>query len=96
WSPDGRSIAYHSRLNGDHQIVVVSPDGGRVRLLTDRFRNEDPSWAPDSRHLVFASTNRDGGGLFVLDTVTGRIRQLVRGGGYGLPDWSPVLLRAGN
>jgi TolB protein len=63
-------------------------------VLTDRNTNEDPSWGPDGRHLVFASPDRDGGGLFVLDTVTGRVRPLLRGRGFGLPDWSPTLVRA--
>ena len=92
WSPKGDAIAYHSRVGGSFQIVMVPPDGGATRLLTNRGRNEDPSWAPDGRHLVYAS-DQDGGGLFVLDTVTGRTRPLVRGGGYGLPAWSPVLVR---
>jgi TolB protein len=77
------------------QIVAVSADGGRPRVLTDRSTNEDPSWAPDGRHLVFASPDRDGGGLFVLDTVTGTVRKLVAGRGHGLPDWSGTLLRLG-
>jgi TolB protein len=94
WSPKGDRIAYHTRVAGTFQIVSVSPDGGGLRLLTDRGRNEDPSWAPDGRHLVFASTDRDGGGLYVLDTVSGRVRPLVRGAGAGLPDWSPVLATA--
>jgi TolB protein len=95
WSPTGGEIAYHTRVNGSFQIVSTKVDGGGTRLLTDRGRNEDPSWAPDGRHVVFAS-DRDGGGLFVLDTVTGRTRTLVRGGGLGLPAWSPVLSRVGS
>ena len=95
WSPVGPAIAYHTRVNGRMQIAAVSADGGRPRMLTDRFQNEDPSWAPDGRHLVFASPDRENGGLFVLDTVTGRIRRLVSGRGFGLPDWSPALVRAG-
>jgi TolB protein len=92
WSPKGDAIAYHSRVGGSFQIVVVPVDGGSTRLLTNQGRNEDPSWAPDGRHLVYAS-DQGGGGLLVLDTVTGRTRPLLRGGGYGLPAWSPVLAR---
>ena len=95
WSPAGPQIAYHTRINGVYQIVMVGADGRGTKLLTDRGSNEDPSWAPDGRHLVFSSRNRDGGGLFVLDTVTGRIRRLLSGSGYGLPDWSPTLMRFG-
>jgi TolB protein len=66
---------------------------GTRRLLTNDRRNEEPSWAADGRHIVFASPDRDGGGLFVLDTVNGRIRILLSGRGYSAPDWSPVLRR---
>jgi TolB protein len=95
WSPTGPWIAYSTRVNGTAQIALVGADGRGARLLTDRGRNEDPSWAPDGRHLVFASPDRDGhGGLFVLDTVTGKVRTLVAGRGFGLPAWSPLLARA--
>jgi TolB protein len=90
WSPRGNEIAFHSRVGGSFQIVMANANGSGQRLLTNSGRNEDPSWAPDGRHLVFASTDREGGGLFVLDTVTGRVRKLV-GGQAGLPDWSPLL-----
>jgi TolB protein len=94
WSPRGEQIVYHTRINGVPQLMVVGVNGSNPRLLTNDGANEDPSWAPNGRHVVFASPNRDGGGLFVLDTVSGRIRPLVRGRGYGLPAWSPVLVRA--
>jgi TolB protein len=94
WSPRGSLLAYHSRVRGIHQIVMVDVEKGTRRLLTNEGNNEDPSWAPDGRHLVFASKDRDGGGLFILDTVSGRVRPLLRGAGYGLPDWSDALYRA--
>jgi TolB protein len=96
WSPTGEWIAYSSRVAGVPQILMVAPDGRGARLLTDQGRNEDPSWAPDGRHLVYASPDRDGGGLFILDTATGRLRTLVAGRGLGLPAWSPVLARVGD
>ncbi|HSU13362.1 hypothetical protein [Longimicrobium sp.] len=96
WSPSGDWIAFSTRVNGVSQIVMVGANGRGGRLLTDRGRNEDPSWAPDGRHLVFASPDRDGGGLFVLDTVTGKVRTLVGGRGFGLPAWSPLLARGGS
>ncbi len=93
WSPRGDWVAYASRINGQHQLKMVPAAGGAARLLTNEGSNEDPSWAPDGRHVVFAST-REGGGLFVLDTVSGRVRPLLRGRGYGLPAWSPPLMKA--
>jgi TolB protein len=93
WSPRGSHIAYHSRIGGIHQLVIAELSSGTRRFLTNAGNNEDPSWAPDGRHVVFSSQDREGGGLFVLDTVSGRVRPLLRGRGYGLPDWSDTLMR---
>lgn len=93
WSPRGSHIAYAARINGVHQLVIAEMSSGTRRFLTNAGNNEDPSWAPDGRHVVFSSADREGGGLFVLDTVSGRVRPLLRGAGYGLPDWSDTLLR---
>jgi TolB protein len=94
WSPRGDNIVYHARVNGAMQLKMVAARGGNPRFLTNDGWNEDPSWAPNGRHVVFSSPNREGGGLFVLDTVSGRIRPLLKGRGYGLPAWSPTMVRA--
>lgn len=92
WSPTGDRIAFHGWVAGTPQIFTVAPNGSGLRQLTQQGRNEDPSWAPDGRHIVFASS-REGGGaaLYVLDVVSGRIRRLVRGDRARLPDWSGGL-----
>jgi TolB protein len=95
WSPRGNQIVYQTRQNGTLQIALADLDRGTRRLLTNEGNNEDPSWAPDGRHVVFSSRDREGaGGLFIVDTVSGRVRPLLRGAGYGLPAWSPALQRA--
>ena len=58
-----------------------------------RGRNEDPSWAPDGRHIVFVSNRTGRRQLFVLDTETARVRQLMTGGAARLPAWSRPLGR---
>lgn len=94
WSPHGDQIVYQSEISpGNHQLMLADLARGSRRVLTNQGNNETPSWAPDGRHVVFSSKDRDGGGLFVLDTVSGRIRPLLRGSGYGLPDWSRTLYR---
>ena len=94
WSPRGNQIVYQSEISpGNHQLMLADLDKGNRRVLTNVGNNETPSWAPDGRHVVFSSKDRDGGGLFVLDTVSGTIRPLLRGQGYGLPDWSRTLYR---
>jgi TolB protein len=91
WSPTGERVVYAAFVDGVYQIFAVNPDGSDRRMLTSRGRNEDPSWGPDGRHVVFASEQASGRGLMILDTVTGRTRILVSGHADMLPDWSGLL-----
>jgi TolB protein len=94
WSPIGDLVAFHGRIErGRYHILVASlADNGRVlRQLTAEGNNEDPSWAPDGRHLVFVGERSWGYGLFVIDATTGKYRALMSGRRVGVPDWSPAL-----
>lgn len=98
WSPIGSMVAFHGRSRGQFQIMVAdaSRPGAQIRQLTTEGRNEDPSFAPDGRHIVFTSSGVGGGGpgLYVIDMLTGRTRMLISGAHYRMADWSPTLLRA--
>ncbi|HKW46035.1 MAG TPA: hypothetical protein VJN70_01265 [Gemmatimonadaceae bacterium] len=92
WSPDGRLVAFQSQFaDGRFQIMTISLRDRSTKLLTSEGSNEQPSWAPDGRHLVFASTRGGGRELWVLDTESGRLRQLTRSAGAQLPAWSSRL-----
>ena len=94
WSPDGRLVAFQSILpGGQFQLNTISLRDRSVKQLTSEGSNEDASWAPDSRHLIFSSTRTGTKQLFVIDTESGRWRQLTRNGGVRLPAWSPPLKR---
>ena len=90
WSGDGRTIAYEQQ-NGDFQIWAVDVATSTMRRLTSTGENEDPSWAPDDRHLVFTSTRGGSKNLWILDIPTGHLRRLTTGGNTRLADWSPVF-----
>ncbi|MEJ2184903.1 MAG: hypothetical protein P8Z36_03100 [Gemmatimonadota bacterium] len=97
WSPTNSYVAFHGRsIGGRFQIMVAdaSRPGETVQQLTSGGRNEDPSWGPDGRHLVFSGMRGTGVGLYVIDSVTGRIRPLVLGRRYRVPAWSGSLLQA--
>lgn len=101
WSPTSSRIAFHGHWNsrGTYQIMLADADrpGAQIRQLTSEGANEDPSWAPDGRHLVYthAGVRTGAAGLYVIDTETGTRRPLVTGSaGFRLADWSPLLLRA--
>lgn len=91
WSPRGDRIAYQGWIDGVFQVISVNPDGSDRRVLTSSGSNEDPSWAPDGRHVVFASDRRGFHALWILDTVSGRIRSVSVNRIDQLPDWSGSL-----
>jgi TolB protein len=94
WSPDGRLVAYQSQqTDGSFQLSTISLRDRSVKQLTSDGSNEDASWAPDSRHIIFSSTRTGSKQLFVIDSESGRWRQLTRNGGVRLPAWSPPLTR---
>lgn len=81
WSPLGDRIAYVSRAEGTFQVFTVAPDGSELHQVTfahDRD-NEDPSWAPDGRHLVVSSNRTGYTNLWVIDVGSGESRALTRG-----------------
>ncbi len=91
WSPRGDRIVYACREQDITQLMLIEAGGENRRLLTDlSWRNcEDPSWAPDGRHVVFASDRSGVFKLYVLDVEDGSIRQLTKGGEPDTtPDWS--------
>lgn len=97
WAPQGTLIAFHGALGRQrYQLMVLDAarPGSNVQQITSEGQSEDPSWAPDSRHLVFAGRRAAGTGIYVIDIATGRTRPLVLGGRLRLPSWSPALKRA--
>ena len=95
WSPVGNRVVFHGRVaqRGAHQILVADMDRRAPLVqLTLEGVNEDPSWAPDGRHLVYVGSRPWGYGLFVTDLVTGNTRTLVSGIRPNLPAWSPGLV----
>jgi TolB protein len=100
WAPTGTRVAFHGRWNlqmrGAFQIMVgdAARPGGQIEQITARGNNEDPSWAPDGRHLVFTSNGDGPAGLYIVDVETKNRRLLAGGGNLRMAEWSPTLLRA--
>lgn len=91
WSPNGELIVYACREGDFTQIVLMNQDGTDRRFLTDAAWGhcEDPAWAPDSRHVVFASDRSGIFKLYVMDVTDGVARQLTFGDEPDTtPDWS--------
>ena len=92
WSPDGRMVAYQAgTVRGSFQIYTINVRDQSTKQVTSDGRNDDPSWAPDSRHLVVTSWRTGTPQLWVVDVQSGKSRQLTRGSGARGSSWSPRL-----
>lgn len=93
WSPNGEEVAFMQQM-GDFQIWTINVKDRVMQQLTTEGENEDPSWAADGRHLSITTRRGEIGGdrnIWVLDTRTGRMRQLTQTNDARLSDWSPIL-----
>jgi TolB protein len=94
WSPDGQHIAFTKQGGGNFAIGVMKPDGSGERILTEGFHNEGPTWAPNSRVIMFFRDTKGASGgpqLWSVD-ITGYNEQRLPIEGFGSdPAWSPKL-----
>jgi len=89
-SPDGRWLTYISRIGGAFKLHVMDIASGNVAAITDSSRDERPSFAPNSRLIVYA-TVQDGREALMTTTLDGRIKARLSGQGGDLrePNWGP-------
>ena len=90
-SPDGRWMAYINRQGGLFRLNVMELATGQTTVLTDSSADERPSFAPNSRLLVYA-TVQQGKEALMTTTVDGRVKARLagRGGDIREPYWGPL------
>jgi len=86
-SPDGKWIAFTSQSGSYFNICVVPVAGGTPVVVTS---GEDPSWAPNSRTVVFAKrSSGERYTLSVLDVFTKQAKDIARiSGSDSEPAWA--------
>ena len=101
WSADGHAIAFTGMRQGLTDLYVYDLGTTTLsRLTNDAYADLQPAWAPDSRHIVFATDrfSTDLGvlqvgplQLAVIDTSGGAIEQVraLSAGKHINPQWSP-------
>lgn len=89
-SPDGRWLAYISRVSGAFKLHVMELAGGVVNAITDTSADESPSFAPNSRLIVYA-TRQQGREALMTTTLDGKLKARLTGQGGDIrePDWGP-------
>jgi TolB protein len=93
WSPDGNKIAYSAMTSGVRQIWVYDlTSQEETQVTSGSSHKENPSWAPDSLHLVFNSCSGDesGGELYIINLNQNESVKITSGSGEKrFPNWEP-------
>lgn len=89
-SGDGRWLAYISRVGGAFKLHVMELATGNASAITDTGADENPSFAPNSKLIVYA-TKLQGRDALMTTTLDGKIKARLAGqsGDLREPDWGP-------
>ena len=89
-SQDGRWMAYISRIGGAFKLHVMDLASGVSTAITDTSADENPSFAPNSRLILYA-TQQQGREALMTSTLDGKVKARLTGavGDIREPDWGP-------
>ena len=89
-SPNGKYLAYISRINGAFKLQLMELSSGAVTQITDTSADENPSFSPNSKLIVYA-TQQQGREALMTTTLDGKIKARLAGasGDIREPDWGP-------
>ena len=88
-SPDGKLLAYITR-SGGFKVMVMDLGTGDVRSVSDTNDDESPSFAPNSRYIIYA-TKADGRDVLMTTTTDGKFKSKLLESGLDIrePVWGP-------
>jgi TolB protein len=89
-SPDGRWLAYISRVSGAFKLHLMELASGTANPITETVADERPSFSPNSRMLIYA-TQQQGKEALMTTTLDGKIKARLAGqtGDIREPNWGP-------
>jgi len=89
-SPDGRWMAYISRVGGAFKLHLMDIETAASRMLSDTSADESPSFAPNSKLVVYA-TQSQGREALMTTTLDGKVKARLNGqnGDIREPHWGP-------
>jgi TolB protein len=89
-SPDGRWLTYISRVGGQFKVQVMNLSTGQSSAISDTTADERPSFAPNSKLIVFATVFQ-GREALMTSTLDGKIKAKLSGqsGDIREPAWGP-------
>lgn len=89
-SPDGRWLTYISRVGGQFKVQVMNLSTGQSSAITETSADERPSFAPNSKLIVYATVFQ-GREALMTSTLDGKIKAKLSGqsGDIREPAWGP-------
>jgi len=89
-SPDGKFIAMVHGDRGQYKIAQYERETGNLIVLTDSSLDESPSFSPNGKMLLYASTRGNNGFLFAV-SIDGRAKHKLsdQAGDIREPVWGP-------
>jgi TolB protein len=90
-SPDGKSLAYIRQEQGRFRVTLQDLASGQVQILSETSQDESPSFAPNGRMILYA-TSVGGKGALAAVSSDGRVKQRLSetGGDVREPAWGPA------
>ena len=94
FSPDGSRLAFVHESDGEYRIAVMGIGDEKIEVLTNGRLDESPTFAPNGRLILYATTERGRSALAAV-SIDGRFRQRLSIDETGVrdPAWSPRLSR---
>jgi TolB protein len=89
-SPDGKYIAMVHGERGQYKIAQLDRETGNLTVLTDSSLDESPSFSPNGRMVLYASTRGSNGFLYAV-SIDGRAKHKLsdQAGDIREPVWGP-------
>jgi TolB protein len=89
-SPDGKFIAMVHGERGQYKIAQFERETGNLTVLTDSSLDESPSFSPNGKMVLYASTRGNNGFLYAV-SVDGRAKHKLsdQAGDIREPVWGP-------
>jgi Tol biopolymer transport system component/imidazolonepropionase-like amidohydrolase len=84
WSPDGRTIVFWRRDPGG-LWTVPAQGGSPQKIESEAEEAQSPAWSPDGKWIACIWR----GGVTVMDSEGGSVRQITKGPADLAPSWSP-------
>jgi TolB protein len=93
WSPDARSVAYTSFVQGYPDLYRAFPFERRPAQTLAAYSgiNSSPAWSPDGKTVAMTLSKDGNPEIYALTIATGTFRRLTRHAGIDTePTWSPT------